>query len=175
MIKFRSRLKSTYFIILLNQDDHGDTPFHLALACRLSELSVVISEFIKTNQSIDLLSIKNNDSDSPLHMIAYSKKNLAALIPLLSLDGIDFNIVDNNADTPLHIAVKNKNTEIIKQLIPRTNIKAINAQGQTPFALAQKNTSLRKLFESLSTGGSRRIRRVRLNAAGDRKNLMHFY
>ena len=65
--------------------------------------------------------------------------------------GIDPNIKDMEGDTPLHLAVRLKNIEIVKYLLRvGASISQKNNEGETPFSIAEKNESkaLIELFQN---------------------------
>lgn len=72
----------------------------------------------KSSQVINMLNHRNNNGDTALH-VAVKKSNGSSHLEVLKKvldEGADPNIPDNEGNTPLDTAIKNKNNEVISLL-----------------------------------------------------------
>ena len=109
--------------------DYGGNVHNAAARGDLAELKVLL------DGNTDLVSSKNQDGDTPLHLAALKgRKDVAEL--LLS-SGASVDARDKRADTPLHVAAEHGSVLIVALLLAHgADFKAVNDVGLTPLGLA---------------------------------------
>lgn len=115
-----------------------------------------IANSLIKKQNIALNVVDSNDNTLLHTCLKNHKTNLAMTLLQDSRTSELINAIDiPELDTILHLAIKNKQISIIKELLSRTNINIIakNAQGKTPFDLANEsnNSTIIKIFANYST------------------------
>ena len=129
-----------------------------------------VKELVKQG-GIDINAIGRNSGNTPLHwainvgkvtLVSFNlrtgipphflkppdKKKYLKIIGFLIEKGADVNIKNIKGDTPLHIAIKNQNTEIIELLIrKRAKLNVKNNKGKTPLHLARQSEIVKLLIE----------------------------
>ena len=139
---------------VFSQDKDGDTCLHIGLI--LGELNLVTA-LINTALSPRCLSIRNNLSQTPLHLAVLT--NLISAVRRLIVGGAEIDSRDRNGNTALHLACANgywsiaatllepvryhetklnTNYEIPYQKIPQ-NLEIANYDGKTVLHLAVMN------------------------------------
>ncbi|XP_038078405.1 NF-kappa-B inhibitor epsilon-like [Patiria miniata] len=83
-----------------DQDQEGDTPLHLAII----HLDNSAEKFINLTNDPELLNIRNDLGQTPLHLSVLTRQ--PHICRALILAGAQVDFVDRNGDTPLHIACK---------------------------------------------------------------------
>ena len=110
--------------------EHGDTPLHLAAL--YGKIEVVIAEL-----DSDMINVKGHLGRSLLHSAcACSDKSVGAVVEYVCryLSPL---LVDDNGNTPLHIACLNNNTAALKTLLKyNPPILVRNMGGKTPLDVA---------------------------------------
>ena len=97
------------------------------------------NEFDKiTNDMIqlvnDLFTIHGKDQ----YLLFYFLNEYNIIRWLLNLPNINVNIQDNKGFTPLHLSSNNKNNEIVKELINKTNFTIIDNNNKSILLLLYK-------------------------------------
>ena len=94
-----------------------------------------IQDLIKRGADVEA---KNDDGETPLHMVAY--RNSIETAKLLIEMGADVDAKDDYGETPLHWASYNNRIEIAKLLIDKgADVEAKRNDGWTPLDLAQSD------------------------------------
>ena len=110
---------ATYFTEVNNE--HGWTPLHVAT--RKGHLQVV--KFLVENGAV-----VDSTGKAPLHLI--SSQGGKQLLKLIE-NGAQIDAMDNEGNTPLHLAIQNNQIHIVKYLIQNAaNINAKDEFGWTP-------------------------------------------
>jgi ankyrin repeat protein len=127
-------------------DRSGAPPWHYAARNRDQ---TVMTHLLATGVDV-------NSTDrigrSLLHRAAAHNKN-AAVVAMLIDAGADVVARDEDGNTPCHSAARNKNVEVMRQLIPLCDINAVNDAGETPcFEAALSSNSV--VLESLIRAGA---------------------
>jgi cytohesin len=119
-------------------DKDNGTPLHLASCYGRIEIARVLLDGGAATNS------KGNRGRSPLHVVAeggnfYSRDTDAPAAQLLLERGADVNALDDDDQTPLHLASYFVRAEMVLVLLKAgANASAKNAQGQTPLHLMSK-------------------------------------
>ncbi|XP_065175923.1 E3 ubiquitin-protein ligase MIB2-like [Sycon ciliatum] len=132
------------------KDNDGFTPLHVAILRDKPDVIEVLLE-----HRVDVYQSTDNGSNA-LH-IACSRESLGAVRKLLRYDRKLVNVTNNEGVAPLHIATKEKNTEIAKVLIEQYNCDVnITAKkgGQTALHVAVYD-GCNAMIELLVGSGSR--------------------
>ncbi|AVP88191.1 Putative ankyrin repeat-containing protein [Candidatus Phycorickettsia trachydisci] len=120
--------------IINAQDNNGFTPLHLAIQ----------NDYLSTiDLLIPLADLRYSDRDgwTALHWAAWSDNIEAMQLITKAIDNgtiyIDIDAIDNDRNTPLHLATYNGHKEVIKLLIEKkANPNVQNSQGSTPLHLS---------------------------------------
>ena len=116
---------------LSKKNKTGDTILHLA--CKHNQ-GYILEYILSNNDCSNAFSIKNDDGDTPLHMLA---KQVISPDILHLIKFNEPNVKNNNGNTPLHIACHNDNVEFVKLLLTlQSDPKILNDQGELPLHLA---------------------------------------
>ena len=140
-------------------DSNGNTILHLVAMNKQSKFAIMLIE----KGGSDLLKIQNNQGDTPLHLAINKKPSNFSTQPNNNAQNIneetalqdnDFarllikrsdssllNIQNSQGNTPLHLALKNKNNDLIRPLIENSDSKLLDAQdnyNETVLHLALK-------------------------------------
>lgn len=102
---------------VLMSDNNNDTLVHIAAKCNSTKaLSLLLSH---TNLKYHDLSIKNKDGQFPIHIAAAAKNNSSKdiLHYLIRQDDAAKNSLDANRHSPLYVAIRNHNEEIVRLLL----------------------------------------------------------
>ncbi|XP_014775071.1 neurogenic locus notch homolog protein 1 [Octopus bimaculoides] len=138
------------------QDLHGRTP--LMVACFLDDETKafkIVRTLIRAGSCLDIY------DDFHRSALSYAALNglLNVLSFLLQLDSCtDFNEVDNNGSTLLHMAAESGNPELVNFLLDdfekyhHHKIDVENSEGFTPFLLACKNNNCASAYILLTKG-----------------------
>ncbi|XP_022093056.1 NF-kappa-B inhibitor epsilon-like [Acanthaster planci] len=97
-----------------DQDQEGDTPLHLAIIHQKEDIAV---NFIRLTLDPDLLNIRNDLAQTPLHLSVLTRQPV--ICRALILAGAQVDSIDRNGDTPLHIACKLSDDGCIRALTER--------------------------------------------------------
>lgn len=122
------------------QDGSGNTPLHLAILYKNTELSkLLINLNVKFN-------ISNYQGTMPLHWtVRYNPEIAKLLIAKIVKQEESYSIINakmgrfngNDCNTALHLAIENRNAELVKLLIAAgANITIPNNENNTPLQLA---------------------------------------
>lgn len=126
--------------------------------------------------------IKNSDFDvnkhingtTTLHLVA--KKGISNIMKLLlSVNGVDVNVRDEDMRTPLHIAALEGNTEIVNLLLndPDLEVNATDKKGENPLRLAIQQGHT-KIVRALLSHPYINVKAMTPNPAVLAFNLKHF-
>jgi ankyrin repeat protein len=122
--------------VLNSQDKGGSTP--LARAAEASRSSV-LEELLKL-PSIEI-NLPDNDGETPLHKLirCSSKEKFRMITLLLGDDRTKAGLTDKRGRTPLWLAVKTGEGDIVKLLCERSDVKpdARDEKGRTPLWIAK--------------------------------------
>ncbi|KAL4223226.1 Ankyrin repeat and FYVE domain-containing protein 1 [Mactra antiquata] len=108
------------------QDAKHLSPLHLAVDCG-SE--IIVRNLLLAGADVNA---KTTSKQTVLHIAAH--KDHSVICTILLENGVDFDVVDENLDNALHIAVKCGNLNSVRVLLTESSInaEAINAKGQNP-------------------------------------------
>ena len=123
---------------LLGQGKAVTLPIHTALLhdADLESTKKIIDLLSKAGNDINEKSLKGN---TPLHTAVSTGVNEEIVRWLLNLPNINIDIPNNEAKTPLHLAVKGYRKNIVELLFNKgANKDLINSEGKTPLAEAQE-------------------------------------
>ncbi|MDE6401553.1 MAG: ankyrin repeat domain-containing protein [Clostridiales bacterium] len=82
---------------------------------------------------------KENKTPLACLLLASDRSISYSLIDVFIEKGADFGYVDEDGDTLLHIAIKNRHFTSALRLLDKDNVNTPNKVGETPLMLAQKN------------------------------------
>ena len=106
-------------MVVYGKDEDGDTLLNVAILER--QISLVL-EFIKLAPGNIWLDIQNNDMwQTPLHLAVLT--NQVEIARRLIVGGADIEIQDCNGDTPLHIACRLGDLQMVKVLLAPIELK----------------------------------------------------
>nr|XP_046267972.1 nuclear factor of kappa light polypeptide gene enhancer in B-cells inhibitor, alpha b [Scatophagus argus] len=158
--------------------EDGDTLLHLAI---IHEAKDYIWKMIDLSRNTNFLNAQNDQRQTPLHLAVIT--NQADVCQRLLLSGCDPTLVDDNGDTPLHMACRHGNllcfSVITQNCQPghlHTVMAACNYHGQNCLHLASVQGFL-SLVESMVDLGAdinakeQRNGRSALHLAVDQQNL----
>lgn len=77
-----------------------------------------------------------DDSNKTALMYAAQEGNAPLLEFLLSINDVDVNLLDNEGNNALMLAVKYKHPEIVKLLVAITELQHVNGAGDTVFHMS---------------------------------------
>lgn len=126
----------------MTKDTYGTTPLSLAM----NQSQTMVATLIGKDRSL-----QNSDGESPLHIAVIENANLEKLNFLLSV-GFQINKRDKNGNTPLHLAVQLKRSEMIPMLLSNNaNVFISNNIGVSPlsFVLTERTEYLKNFSSSL--------------------------
>lgn len=109
---------------MIIQDNKGNTPIHISVKKNFDSILKMLLEFlfIKKEEIIKILNIKNKHGNTPLHLASYHKDAKCMSILLGNnlddiLEEMNFNVTNKHNKTPLHIASELGNLECGKLFI----------------------------------------------------------
>jgi ankyrin repeat protein len=146
-------IRSDQISYLFTQDEDGDTQLHLAII--LNSDSRLAEKIIELCPHANLLNVKNDLLQSPLHLAVITNK--PRIVRCLISHGASVASFDHNGDTPLHLACRLGYSECIlaltdqtfhsQQAVPLKDIiKRMNYDGDTCCHLALRSNNLEILF-----------------------------
>lgn len=159
--------------------DDGDTLLHLAI---IHEAKDYIKTMIDHSKNTDFLNTQNDLRQTPLHLAVITKQPEVCLSLLVS--GCDPTLVDNNGDTPLHIACRHGNLHCFSVITQhsrpehlRTSMAACNYSGQNCLHLASVHGFLSLVERMVDLGADINAKeqhngRGALHLAVDQQNLL---
>lgn len=105
----------------------GDTP----LQCAAREQTPIAKYLISHGADVNIKEKKLGWA--PIHIAAEDNTDIEMMKCLVENGNADVNLRDNNGNTPLYYAIRNKNVEIAKYLVEKgSNYHAKNKLGKTP-------------------------------------------
>jgi ankyrin repeat protein len=107
----------------------------------------ILKYLLNINDLKDLIKKKSKIGYSPLHYAVNSDSSLCVLNFIDYNDSDIFNSQDNNGDTPLHIAIRKNNLQIIYFLSPCTDLNISNKKNENLKSLV-KNINLKPFIEN---------------------------
>jgi ankyrin repeat protein len=110
------------------RDDHGDTPLHIALTVNMNQ--EVILALLEGGAD---LGIRNIEGKTPLYTAL--EKNRSYAIPLFIEWGADIFAADNQGISPFHLALAQKNENLLAMITPGT-VLANDSKGNTQLHIA---------------------------------------
>lgn len=134
-------LASAMTIEVNKQDSSGSTLLHQA--CRLLPLIVGYDDQGLSRYSRE--SLVRRTLTPRCYRAEALLVNAAPLVAeILSLNGVDVNLCDQDGNTPLHLAVQNHQRDAVRLLLdrPDTKVSMGNAKGNTPLILASNHVSI---------------------------------
>jgi ankyrin repeat protein len=120
------------------QDTFNDTAFHYALRCNKIEF---VQWLLNHGSSV---TIKNNDGDMALHVLArlVNSSLFNVLLPTITKQPTLLNMQNKNGDTPIHILVARKAFDLLKleidQFCSSIDFSVRNVQNESPEEVAQR-------------------------------------
>ncbi|XP_004559368.3 nuclear factor of kappa light polypeptide gene enhancer in B-cells inhibitor, alpha b [Maylandia zebra] len=159
--------------------EDGDTLLHLAI---IHEAKEFIKTMIDQSKNTDFLNRQNDLRQTPLHLAVITKQPEVCLNLLVS--GCDPTLVDNNGDTPLHIACRHGNLHCFSVITQKsrpehlhTAMAACNYNGQNCLHLASVQGFLSLVERLVDLGADIDAKeqhngRSALHLAVDQQNLL---
>lgn len=138
-------------------------PLHVAASmAKLDPLEVLCSAGFEGNST-------DKEGRTPLHMCcnhASHESALCATFLMLQFKKI-INQCDNAGMTPLHLAVTNMNTDVVKALVNNgANVRITDKNGKTPLKMAQ-SMGFAGIAQILSAGGALEMEPTAFNSSND--------
>lgn len=135
-------------LIISSRSTNGNSPLHEVVLTK-SPRSDIVSILIEKGKEMekDILSVENNEGDTPLHLAI--KKNNFELIKIMTEQQTNLERINNLSFTPFLCAVSfANNTEIVQHLIDKKcDIKAkASGFGAIHYAAARENDEFVKLL-----------------------------
>lgn len=129
------------------QAKNGNTALHYAVE---SPDPVAFTSLLLAKKANPTL--RNQQGNTPLHWL-YLITDIPTrqeVFQLLVQAGGSILAQNTNGDTPLHVAVKNKNKDLVALMLKQSGLKIKNNDGNTPYELAQKldNQNITKEIET---------------------------
>ncbi len=123
---------------LVYESRYQECLFGLVWGAQVTELTVLLAN---KQKNIDLNKKLNDQNHTASHVAADGCCSEGGL--LLIAAGADFNVIDNEGKTPLHIAVENSRVyQFIQALIAYgANVNAVTHNHETPLSLAIKSNN----------------------------------
>lgn len=126
------------------QDENGDNVLHLAIIHLRAELVRNLLEVISGGISDDIINMKNDLYQTPLHLAVLT--NQADIVENLVAAGADIAILDRHGNSALHLAAKEGKADILEILLKHKNIAKIidlpNGDGLNGVHLAMMANSM---------------------------------
>ncbi len=114
----------------------GMTPLMLAQDCQLYISSTLTPVLIEKGADVNR---KDEDGNNAILLYARWYCNMSVVKPMVKA-GLDINAQNNNGDTILHLAVKNKSSQEARYLIKKgADVNIANKDQVTPMQLAAEN------------------------------------
>ncbi|MDP1835123.1 MAG: ankyrin repeat domain-containing protein [Chlamydiales bacterium] len=129
------------------KDKEGNTP--LQIACRQGN-SEAVRELLHAGALADA---RNAEEETPLH-IAVAKGDLPTTAQLVESKADTEAITKSFGDTPLIIAARKGQLEMIEYLKTKVKVDATNATGETALSIASGNHNVRIVKELLSVNAN---------------------
>ena len=126
------------------QDRSGFTALHYAAAAKdKARVSLLLNAGANP-------SMQNMAGSTPMHLTVDSE--IASL--LLAAEAADPNLTDSHGNTALHVAVRGRHKEVVRQLLEnKVDATIANANGKTAFNLA-KDKEMRQILQGKCDRGS---------------------
>ncbi|XP_061717381.1 NF-kappa-B inhibitor cactus-like [Cydia pomonella] len=139
-----------------SRNEEGENLAHYL--CRIGDAShlMFLHDLINDGNRHCLLEY-NEKQQQCVHIVAMEPLDAVEKMKLLALWGADLNAKElNNGDTPLHIAVKIRNYELVEWLCQQPNInrEAMNKECMTPYHFAFVNKD-QKMMDLLKKNGAK--------------------
>ena len=127
------------------QDNDGDTLLHVAI---INLDADVAAYFIKSTPSSDWLDVRNNLSQSPLHIAVLTRQ--VAIARQLVVAGVDVNARDRHGNTALHLACRQGLLDIIRALLEHVSFEE---QQRNNYLISYENLHKRTNLNLLNFDG----------------------
>lgn len=119
-------------MVVYGKDEDGDTLLNIAILERQVQL---VTEFIKLAPGCVWLDIQNNDMwQTPLHLAVLT--NQVDIARRLMVGGADLEMQDCNGDTPLHVASRVGNRDMVSVLLSPIELRET---GQNEYRIPVRN------------------------------------
>ena len=120
------------------QDIQGDTPLHVAASAWTKQVKKVMEALLEADSNVNLV---NKLGRTALHIVSARSnegEDDVNLVRLLRSYGAKIDVKDINGETPLHLAARNGNKNIMNELVRGgSQVSSINKDGLTPLDLGQ--------------------------------------
>ena len=118
---------------LTTKNDSGDTPIDIATK-NGNMKKIIIGDIYKLDENV--INFQDPNGNSIPHLMILSQGNDPDYINIFIQRGFNVNLKNNHGDTPLHLAINQKNLEIANLLIDKdAKLDLQNIDGDTPLHL----------------------------------------
>uniref|UniRef100_A0A8B9KCV7 Nuclear factor of kappa light polypeptide gene enhancer in B-cells 1 n=1 Tax=Astyanax mexicanus TaxID=7994 RepID=A0A8B9KCV7_ASTMX len=164
--------------LMSTQDENGDTGLHLGVIHSQTDAVKTLAEVISAIPGEDVLNMRNDLYQTPLHLAVVTQQKEAAEVLLTAR--ADVALTDRNGNTALHLAAQQKEGEMVRLLLHHDNMLEMtsvpNTAGLCPLHLAVLANSLNSVRALLEGGASVEIQeltcgRTPLHLATERDNV----
>ncbi|KAJ8281104.1 hypothetical protein GJAV_G00063560 [Gymnothorax javanicus] len=144
------------------QDENGDTGLHLGVIHSRTDAVQSLSELIAALPGEDVVNMRNDLYQTPLHLAVVTQQEVAAEALLAA--GADPSLADRHGNTALHLAARQSDGRMVGLLMKHRDAAELldrpNASGLCPLHLAVLANSLKSMRVLLEAGADVDVREL---------------